>query len=360
MNHQNNRIPWLIRILNLLLGVLGIVAGGMFLSVALVLTETAADANLVTPYPSAVVSVTPTAPPTLVPTPTPQPTASLTPTPQTIQTEEEKLQFLNTMLPSVQRQRLVELYSAMLSGYPESISEAYRDWKLAERGSLFLSITEAPWFVLDGYAWDGERFYTEHTGTGMIFAGTKIYFGEMKDGVPDGNGICIVPLNWDKKMQIRYLRLDGEWSEGYAIGTARISCQITGPEQDNWLLSFSIEGVLDGSEEENIVSGTLVETFYVNGEYHQFEMKIEEGKMQREFHAFEYDLEFPSGYMYGEYMVPCIDRENGCRVILYVEDMGIRMKNALQSPCSWIRPVSYEAVNEFTGEFRLLEDATVH
>lgn len=360
MNHQDKKSSILIRVLNLVLIALGIVSGGMFLCVILALAETVVNVNPITPPPTVTPSMTQA--PSLTPDPTPiltpHHTVSPTPTPQVAQTEGEQLDFLNAMLPSVQRQRLTELYSAMLSGHTESIADAYRAWKLAERGSLFLSITEAPWFVLDGYAWDGERFYTEHTGTGMTFAGTKIYFGEMKDGIPDGNGICLVPLDWNENMQIRYLRLDGEWNEGCAVGAARISCQVTGPVQANTLLGFSIEGVLDGSKEENIISGMLTETFYIDEEYHQFEMEINDGKIQQEFHVFENDLESPLGIVHGEYMVPCKDRENGCRTFLYVENMGIRMKNELQSPCSWIRSVSYETVNEYMGEFRLILDFT--
>ena len=119
-------------------------------------------------------------------------------------------------MPEDQRTCLDALYRAFSSGDEATFSAALEDWEnglevLDEEGNY---IRNPLWAETGNLAWDGERFWADYTGNGLLLRGTGIFCGEISGNVPDGAGSCVAVHTWyPDSGGVGYLRLDGQWGE---------------------------------------------------------------------------------------------------------------------------------------------------
>ena len=179
--------------------------------------------------------------------------------PETLLTEAElQAQESTEALPPTQRSLLQALSAACASGDDMKIRQAIEDWSGAEWNSWGTSDAETPWLRLDGLTWDGERFITKYTGIGITFSGRSIYYGEIKQGVPNGTGVCYtVDTRFPQDNSAQFFSAAGNWQEGTMIGEATLSYLNTSPEKSGGFEDVVCVGIVDGSEEEIITTGNI-------------------------------------------------------------------------------------------------------
>lgn len=142
----------------------------------------------------------------------------------------------------------------------------------------------------DGLCYDGESLSADMSGTGLkMWKGEHIwylYYGDMINGVPNGNGICgrIYRFGWDWREEdpMSFTLFDGEWRDGKPNGngilvdwkgnTANEQCR--NEYEGNWT-----NGLLDGEARVLDVNGEYVfeERYYFDngkGNHSSFENVI--------------------------------------------------------------------------------------
>ena len=245
---------------------------------------------------------------------------------------------LTIQIPEYQRLLLDGLYIALGSGDQEQVEAALEAWSFADHYALVTS--ETPWFALENalLAWDGTQFLPEYTGIGIAFDGVNIYYGELKNGIPNGTGTCIsvdISVPFDDAV-LEYLRLDGSWEMGTIVGEGHYYFKnmyrdILNDGQMDGTCKF------DGTEQEVITSGELTYSFPDQyGTIHKTTVYIQDNYLSPEGIV-------ESAYFPGIRVFRC-DIHSGCSygVELYCfeeQEIPVLCKN----PQPWNRESSYQS-----------------
>ena len=84
-------------------------------------------------------------------------------------------------MPEDQRTCLDTLYHAFADGDETSFSAALEDWENGQRvwDSEGKHTQNPLWVKTGNLAWDGERLWSDYTGTSLLLWGTSIFYGEI-------------------------------------------------------------------------------------------------------------------------------------------------------------------------------------
>lgn len=77
--------------------------------------------------------------------------------------------------------------------------------------------------ILNGeaLAFDGEKFQVNWDGSALVIVHPRLlYYGELKHGIPNGDGIMFNAHTWHEDGNVDITVLKGTWSDGYVIGEA--------------------------------------------------------------------------------------------------------------------------------------------
>lgn len=228
-------------------------------------------------------------------------------------------------LPADQRACLDALCEAFLAE-DAAFSTALEDF---ENGRTALDpegkhMQNTLWVKTGSLVWDGERFWSDYSGVGLLFYGDGIFYGEISGNVPDGAGSCVTVHTWyPDSGAVGYLRLDGQWENGVAVGEAAFHDRCTNAV--NTFSECDMTATLDGTEAEVIAYGEVAMRLPVNGTVHTFQLTIHNGVLDR--------AAFSDG------VVPC-SAHAGCRATLSaVEDS---FSKTYQNPYPWGKESPYE------------------
>lgn len=225
-------------------------------------------------------------------------------------------------MPEIQREDLTALMAAFRSDDMDAFSEAFRSWFSHMETARGLP-GEVPWGDERGLAWDGSRFWSDYTGTGLLFWGDRVYCGEITENAPDGVGSAVTVDTWYPNGTVNYLRMDAQWENGTATGDFTMRLRCTGTAQ--FPSEYDVVGTLDGTDAE-IISAAQV-TIYpdLSGTRHQFRLSIRDGALD--------PGSFNSSY-YGEATVFCSAHTDcGARLFATPEALAI----CCQNPYPWGR-----------------------
>lgn len=229
-------------------------------------------------------------------------------------------------MPEDQRTCLNALYHAASSGEEAAFSAALEDWENGlevrdEEGNY----TQNPlWAETGNLAWDGGRLWSDYTGTSLLFWGTSIFYGEISENVPDGAGSCATVHTWyPDSGAVGYLRLDGQWENGVAVGEVAFHDRCT--DAADTFTTYDMTATLDGTAEEVIVRGEVTMQLPQNGAIHTFQLTFQDGALRQE--------PFRNG------VVSC-SAHSGCGVHLATGDDSFSMR--YQDPYPWGRESPYQ------------------
>lgn len=229
-------------------------------------------------------------------------------------------------MPEDQRTCLNALYHAASSGEEAAFSAALEDWENGlevrdEEGNY----TQNPfWAETGNLAWDGGRLWSDYTGTSLLFWGTSIFYGEISENVPDGAGSCATVHTWyPDSGAVGYLRLDGQWENGVAVGEVAFHDRCT--DAADTFTTYDMTATLDGTAEEVIVRGQVTMQLPRNSTIHTFQLTIQDGALRQE--------PFRNG------VVSC-SAHSGCGVHLAAGDDSFSMR--YQNPYPWGRESPYQ------------------
>ena len=229
-------------------------------------------------------------------------------------------------MPEDQRACLDAIYRAFSAGEEATFSAALEGWEnglevLDEEGNY---IRNPLWAETGSLAWDGERFWADYTGSGLLFWGTGIFYGEISGNMPDGAGSCVTVHTWyPDSGGVGYLRLDGQWENGVAVG--EVVFHDRGSDAGDTFTTYDMTATLDGTEEEVIVRGEVTMQLPVNGTIHTFQLTIQDGALRQEA--------FSNG------AVSC-SAHSGCGAHLSAGDDSFSMR--YQDPYPWGRESPYQ------------------
>ena len=185
-------------------------------------------------------------------------------------------------MPEDQRTCLDALYRAAASGEEAAFSAALEDWEngLEVRDEEGNHTRNPLWAETGNLVWDGERFWSDYTGTSLLFWGTSFFYGEISENVPDGAGSCATVHTWyPDSGAVGYLRLEGQWENGVAVGEVEFHDRCT--DAANTFTMYDMTATLDGTEEEVIVRGEVTMQLLRNGTIHTFQLTIQDGEIGR-------------------------------------------------------------------------------
>ena len=228
-------------------------------------------------------------------------------------------------IPEDQRARLNALYAAFEAGEDTALSEAIQNWG---NGQIIPddagNYTHNPLWVKTGnLAWDGERFWASYTGTGLLLYGMGIFYGTISEGVPDGPGSCITVDTWYPDGAVSYLRLDGQWDGGTAVGEVEFRNRCTNAADA--FSEYDMTATLDGTASEMITYGKVMIDFYGDDTVHTFLLSIQDGALSQS--AFSGSVVHCSAH-------------SGCRATLSaLEDSFLK---TYQNPYPWAKESPYE------------------
>lgn len=118
--------------------------------------------------------------------------------------------------------------------------------------------------ICDKAAWNPEdrlailmegdvRAEADSNGIGFCLDGEKLYYGHLKDGLPDGVGICY------RVLHNYYEYSEGSWKEGYASGRIVSGTgYYEGEEDQDYVCEWE---TMDGFYKDGIADGTIALTF---------------------------------------------------------------------------------------------------
>ena len=184
-------------------------------------------------------------------------------------------------LPEDQRACLDALYQALAAGDEAGLSAALEDWISGQEvesgdGSYILNPL---WVETGSLTWDGERFWADYTGTGLLFWGISVFWGGISDGAPDGTGSCVTADSWYPDGAVSYLRQDGAWESGTAVGEAVFRARCTDPSQA--LTEYDLTATLDGTADEVITRGDVTVRLLADDAVHVFHLTIQDGALSQ-------------------------------------------------------------------------------
>ena len=177
-------------------------------------------------------------------------------------------------LPQAQRELLDSLYQAFAGGDEAAFQTALQAW---ENASDYAQETlgETKWVRVGSLAWDGQRFWGGYTGLGMAFWGTGIYYGELTEGKPDGTGRSVQVHTGYPEGAVEYLQLDARWEDGVAVGDVVFRNRDT--QAGAAFAEYDIVGTLDGTDAEVITTAEVTVYADAGGAGHQYAFSIRDG-----------------------------------------------------------------------------------
>lgn len=233
-------------------------------------------------------------------------------------------------LTEAQLEGLTALYDAIASGDEAALAAAVPEWEAACR-----SMEDAGGLPAGELAWDGGAFRTGYSGTGMLFWEESVYWGEILEGLPNGQGRC---LTWEGTWydgSVAYLLLEGRFERGTAVGGAILRHRGTGGAAAQ--VSWDIAGTLDGTDREVITDGEVTVSCRIadgpaQGE-HRFALSIRDGYLDQS----------EMGSAYESMTAPCsLHGECGVSIFADWTVLGTQCRN----PWPWGREQSYERPGE--------------
>ena len=233
-------------------------------------------------------------------------------------------------IPEDQRACLDALADAFAAGGETALSEALQNWEAGQRGRNDAGnyVQNPNWVNVGNLTWDGGRFWADYTGTGLLLYGGSAFYGTIAEGVPDGTGSCITVHTWFPDGAVSYLRLDGQWERGVAVGAAEFYERCTNAADT--FSEYDMTAMLDGTAAEIITHGEITLSFPANGTVHIFSLSIQDGTLREE--AFDGGVADCSAH-------------SGCRVTLSaLEDS---FSKTYQNPYPWARESPYEEPWDF-------------
>ena len=228
-------------------------------------------------------------------------------------------------MPEDQRNYLNSLYVAFQSGEESSVSAALQAWEGGRRvlhGEGHYT-QNSLWVKTGNLAWDGERFWTDFTGTGLLFYGDSMFYGTIFEGNPNGTGSCVNIHTWYPDGAISYLRLDGQWQNGVAIGEVEFHDRCTNIADT--FTKYDMTATLDGTTAEVITYGEVTMQFPVEGTIHTFQLSIRDGTLNQE--------RFSNGIIY-------CSTHSGCGVHLVAE--ADSFSTNYRNPYPWAKESPYK------------------
>lgn len=228
-------------------------------------------------------------------------------------------------IPEDQRVFLEALYTAFSAEEEALISGALQNWESGQRvqDDAGNYIQNPLWVKTGNLTWDGERFWGDYTGTGLLLYGESIYYGTISQGVPNGDGICVTVHTWFPDGAVSYLRLDGQWENGVALGEVEFYERCTDAAEH--VTEYDMTATLDGTTAEVITHGEVTVRFSVNGTVHTFLIAIQNGTLSQ--------AEFSNS-------VTHCSAHSDCRATLSVRNDSF--SKTYQNPYPWAKESPYE------------------
>lgn len=262
---MNNRLRWVYWILNVLIcllsaGVLGFVLYGVLTGgIALPQTGTAsavagqADSISSTPLPAAQVTASET----------PAPGVPLEPT---LSTEQQAL--LDEMIEALQAKDTTWAGTILKQWYE-------------------LWLTEENWDEFSGQCYNGQGFSSDYTGIALASDGTtRFYYGPLKNGIPDGQGVRIALVDsWVKTAS--YFWIEGTWKQGILTGSGHIYMGESPAEPYEGYVEYaeiqcSFDGTSEEIMEEAVVFQQRIQDYYHDvseTEVYQYSFHVQNGRL---------------------------------------------------------------------------------
>ena len=236
---------------------------------------------------------------------------------------------MTAQIPAYQKEWLEALYAAFSANDRKILEAALQAWATAEWQAEG-NEAETLWISFDqtDFTWDGIQLHPNYSGIGLQFEGINIYYGELTNGVPDGEGICVAVNTYYPDGTVGYVLVDGQWDNGIAVGNAivRQSDTSSNPADRG---EYEFHCVFDGTADEVMGSGELLIYQPWDGIVHRFHLLIQDGYLVSD--ALQEDP-------YQGFVLPC-DQHDGCGSELVVED---RMEYLCQNIYPWGRQSPYE------------------
>lgn len=207
------------------------------------------------------------------------------------------------------------LYQAFELGDEQTIIDAMQKYDSTFTNPYMENLADAP--NSKGYLFDGQRFSAATDGKGLLFLHDyQLYWGEIRDGVPNGSGTMLNLHTWWQQGGIQCYICTGTWISGKIVGKATA--------YDGYSSGYVAEYISSKTEfdcvfDENEVMETakIVETLWSENDsrLHQCKYTVSDGKLVQN------DWEWVPFAFGGEYQVKCHVHEN-CGVAIVNNEFG--------------------------------------
>ena len=262
---MNTRLRWVYRILNVLIcllsaGVLGLVLYGVLVG-GIARPQEGTSSAIVDQSDKVSSTLSPTVQVTASETP-----ALVVPLEPTLSTEQQEL--LDEMIEAMQAKDTTRAGTAL--------KQWYEVW-----------LVEENWEEFSGQCYNGQSFSTDYTGIALASDGTtRFYYGALKDGIPDGQGVRIALVDNLAKTS-SYFWIEGTWKQGTLTGSGYIYMGNT-PEEpyegyvEHVEMQCSFDGTSEEIMEEAIVFQQRIHDYYQNvseTEVYQYSFHVQNGQL---------------------------------------------------------------------------------
>ena len=206
------------------------------------------------------------------------------------------------------------LYQVAASGNKTAMIDEmkkYSDFFISNKGKQM----RAP--NLRGYLFDGKEFSAAEDGLGLLFLADsrKIYWGEIRSGIPNGKGTLMVITSVYGKGGINGFVCSGTWLDGKVMGEAQIITGYSSDLIDNIMSFKEISCVFD--ENEVMKTGAIIHQFTISNwsdtRKHQVHYTVIDGKLVQSDWVYD-DLE-------NRYQIPC-ELHTDCESLAIKSDFG--------------------------------------
>lgn len=135
-----------------------------------------------------------------------------------------------------------------------------------------------------GLFFDGQRFYGEGEGPGLLFSeictldAPTLYYGPQENGLPQGEGVLIAVAGLYMDGSIFTYWVEGTWEQGVITGEARIGFADTpGQSEDRSCPETKITCTF--GEREIMTSAEVTESWTTEGVPHRYTYHVVDGKL---------------------------------------------------------------------------------
>lgn len=177
--------------------------------------------------------------------------------------------------------------ASMKSKDRDSMVEYLEDW-LSENGLWGMGERRVD-REYDNLGYDGEKFCDLTEGIGLLFNyGDQIYFGEIANGLPNGEGCMVVVQTaykdewYDGYGGVEYYWLEGQWRDGQSVGTGTIWIDHSRRHDladPNSAFVTTVEASCEFGEQQIIETADVSVTLKTESGDHQFTYQIANGTL---------------------------------------------------------------------------------